>query len=211
MSLLAGQRNQATVISLGKPTISTPRRAGEVCSNVKSMHTVSSDICKVVHYRSIQKGQTLNQHQHLMTSVERRLTKMTWNVEYRRLVLQGRRLIDIVMIQAKLLDALAKLLLVHITKCFKWCCNHWACCGHFQRDNTKLKVSLWGNSIQKLSDHTTHHRKSTHTNCWWLKQAFNLSNTQQGSRLVCRLGVYHKKPYRKWLVTVDIQNNDPLK
>jgi len=30
------------------------QKAGEVCSNVKSMHTVSSDICKVVHYRSIQ-------------------------------------------------------------------------------------------------------------------------------------------------------------
>jgi len=71
-----------------------------------------------------------------MTSVERRLTKMTWNVEYRRLVLQGRRFIDIAMIQAKLQDAHAKLLLVHITKCFKWCCNHWVYCGHFQVDNT---------------------------------------------------------------------------
>jgi len=37
------------------------------------------------------------------------------------------------MIEAKLQDTLAKLLLVHITKCFKWCCNHWAAVATFKR------------------------------------------------------------------------------
>lgn len=102
-------------------------------------------------------------HQHLMTPVERRVTKTTWNVEHRRLVLKGRRLTDITMILAKLQDAIAKLLSVHITKCFKSWRNQWACCGHFQGENTNLKVSLRRNKFNPKPVWSHHIPYTNHT------------------------------------------------
>ena len=191
MSLLVGHRNQATVISVKKPTISIPKRQGNFAqmwrASTLSLLTFAK-LC-ITDLFSKDKPQT-----NITTSTPYDIYGEKVDKNYLKCGIQaigitGNKIYWYRHDSSKTAGCTCKASISAHHKMLQMVLQPLGCCGHFQGDNTKLKVSLCRNSIQKQTDHTTHHTKSIHTDCWWLKQAFKLSNTQHGSRLVCRLGV----------------------